>query len=85
VLRKYLIRHPSRADWHDRRECGSLRKCLPLVKIALVLMHDAVRWASLRFRSPDAIQAENLFLRRQLALFLELRRRGSRAPSIDRT
>jgi putative transposase len=44
---------------------------LGLVKIALVLMHDALRWAILRFRSPDAIQAENLFLRRQLALFLE--------------
>jgi hypothetical protein len=53
---------------------------LGLVRIALVLIQDALRWAVLLFRSPEAIQAENVFLRRQLALCLE---RGVRPRRID--
>jgi hypothetical protein len=53
---------------------------LGLFRIALVLIQDALRWAVLWFRSPEAIQAENLFLRRQLVPCLE---RGVRPRPID--
>jgi hypothetical protein len=39
-----------------------------LVKIVAVLLQDALRRAVLLLRSPEAIQAEILLLRRQLAL-----------------
>jgi hypothetical protein len=42
-----------------------------LVRIALRLIEDALRWVVLLFRSNKAVQAENLFLRRQLALYIE--------------
>jgi len=46
-----------------------------LVRIALRLIEDALRWVVLLFRSTESVHAENLFLRRQLALYIE---RGSR-------
>ena len=42
-----------------------------LVRIALRLIEDALRWVVLLFRSTESVQAENLFLRRQLALYIE--------------
>jgi putative transposase len=42
-----------------------------LVRIALHLIEDALRWVVLLFRSTESVQAENLFLRRQLALYIE--------------
>ena len=57
-----------RALWHDER-------MVTLVRIALRLIEDALRWVVLLFRSTESVQAENLFLRRQLALYIE---RGSR-------
>ena len=39
-----------------------------LARIALRLIEDALRWMVLLFRSTEALRAENLFLRRQLAL-----------------
>jgi hypothetical protein len=42
-----------------------------LATIALRLIGDALRWLVLLCRSTEAIRAENLFLRRQLALFIE--------------
>ena len=42
-----------------------------LIKIAVRLVADAASLAILLFRSTHAVQAENLFLRRQLALFKE--------------
>jgi hypothetical protein len=39
-----------------------------LLKIASLLVEDAFRWVLLLFRSAEALRAENLFLRRQLAL-----------------
>ena len=42
-----------------------------LVRIALRLIEDALRWVVLLSRSTEAVQAENLFLRRQLALYIE--------------
>jgi len=42
-----------------------------LIKIALELLADAARFFILLFRPTRSVQAENLFLRRQLALFKE--------------
>ena len=51
-----------------------------LVKIAVQLLADAAWLAILLFRSTQSVQAENLFLRRQLALFRE---RGVQPRGID--
>ena len=51
-----------------------------LAKIAVCLIEDALRWVVVIFRSTESVQAENLFLRRQLALFVE---RGVRLRRID--
>jgi hypothetical protein len=45
------------------------------LKIASLLAEDAFRWLLLLFRAAEALRAENLFLRRQLALYVE---RGGR-------
>jgi len=42
-----------------------------LIKIAVQLVGDGARFAILLFRPTQSVQAENLFLRRQLALFKE--------------
>jgi len=44
------------------------------------LVADMLRWLRLAFRSSQSIQAENLFLRRQLALYIE---RGAKPRRID--
>ena len=51
-----------------------------LIEIAVQLLADAAWLVILRFRSTQSIQAENLFLRRQLALFKE---RGVQPRRID--
>jgi hypothetical protein len=48
--------------------------------IALRLIEDAVRWVVSLFRSTKLPEAENLFLRRQLALYME---RGVKPRRID--
>lgn len=48
--------------------------------IVIDLAADLLRWLLLAFRSSQAIQAENLFLRRQLALYIE---RGVTPRRID--
>ena len=55
---------PNRTLWHDER-------MVTLVRIALRLIEDALRWVVLLFRSTESVHAENLFLRRQLALYIE--------------
>ena len=52
----------------------------PLARIALRLIEDALRWVVLLFRSTESVQTENLFLRRQLALYIE---RGVQPRSVD--
>jgi hypothetical protein len=52
--------------WHDST---MLKRLLILVQLAAA----AVRWFSLVLRSQRSIEAENLFLRRQLALYVERR------------
>ena len=42
-----------------------------LIRIALRLIEDALRWVVLLLRSTESVHAENLFLRRQLALYIE--------------
>jgi putative transposase len=44
---------------------------IALIKIALQLLSDALRFAVLLLRRRNTIVAENLFLRRQLALYKE--------------
>ena len=51
-----------------------------LIEIAVQLFSDAAWFVILRFRPTQSVQAENLFLRRQLALFKE---RGVQPRRID--
>ncbi len=53
---------------------------LRLLLILVQLAADAVRWGGLLLRSQRSIEAENLFLRRQLALYVE---RGIEPRRID--
>ena len=48
--------------------------------ILIDLVAGVLRWLRLAFRSSQSIQAENLFLRRQLALYIE---RGVKPRPID--
>src|SRR5467141_3214674 len=48
--------------------------------IAIDLVAEMLRWLLLAFRSSQSIQAENLFLRRQLALYIK---RGVKPRRID--
>jgi transposase InsO family protein len=51
-----------------------------LINIIVQLLADVARFVILQFRSTRSVQAENLFLRRQLALFRE---RGIRPRRVD--
>ena len=51
-----------------------------LLRIAGLLVEDAFRWVLLLFRSAETLRTENLFLRRQLALYIE---RGVQPRRID--
>jgi putative transposase len=51
-----------------------------LLKIAGLLVEDAFQWVLLLFRSTADLRAENLFLRRQLALYIE---RGGQPHRVD--
>src|SRR6476646_1934990 len=62
-----------RALWHDERMVTPIR-------IALRLIEDTLRWVVLLVRSTESVQAENLFLRRQLALYIE---RGVQPRPVD--
>ena len=57
-----------------------MRAWSALLRIAARLIEDACRWVVLRLRSSESVRAENLFLRRQLALYIE---RGVRPMRID--
>jgi len=51
-----------------------------LLKIASLLIEDAFRWLLLLFRTAESLRTENLFLRRQLALYIE---RGVQPHRVD--
>jgi putative transposase len=53
---------------------------LRVSRIVIELLVDLMRWLLLAFRSSQSIQAENLFLRRQLALYIE---RGVKPRRVD--
>jgi putative transposase len=53
---------------------------LAVVQILIQLICDAFRYVELTFRSTQSVKAENLFLRRQLALYVE---RGVKPRRID--
>jgi putative transposase len=61
------------ALWND---WGMLR----VSGILFELLTDVLRWLRLAFRSSRSVQAENLFLRRQLALYIE---HGAKPRRID--
>ena len=48
--------------------------------ILIQLMGETLRWFRLAFRSTQSVKAENLFLRRQLALYVE---RGVKPRRVD--
>src|ERR1039457_3570882 len=55
-----------------------------LLRIAGLLVEDAFRWVLLLFRSAEALRAENLFPRRQLALYIERVGRPQRVDAATR-
>src|SRR4249920_415193 len=57
-----------------------MRAMLMLARIVLRLIEDALRWLMLLARSDESVRAENLVLRRQLAMFIE---RGIRPRRMD--
>jgi hypothetical protein len=59
--------------WHD--EAVVIR-----VQIVVRLIEDALRWLMLLARSDESVRAENLVLRRQLAMFIE---RGVQPRRVD--
>jgi putative transposase len=59
--------------WHDRR-------VLSAVSIVVRVAAELVGWVALAFRSRQSLQSEVLFLRRQLALYVE---RGVKPRRID--
>jgi transposase InsO family protein len=80
VVRKNVVRRvaPSlvgseRALWHDEA-------IVVFARIVVRLIEDALRWLVLLARSTESVSAENLFLRRQLGLFME---RGVRPRRMD--
>jgi hypothetical protein len=54
-----------------REYCGMIGGMLRVSGILFDLLTNMLRWLRLTFRSRQSIQAENLFLRRQLALYIE--------------
>jgi hypothetical protein len=59
-------------------------KMLRVSEILIKVLAEALRWVLLAFRSSRSIQAENLFLRRQLALYVERGVKPRRIDSITR-
>ena len=66
--------------------CFSMRKqSAPIVsRTAVRLLVDALRFVSLGFRSRSQLAAENLFLRKQMALYRERRVKPRRADDATR-
>jgi hypothetical protein len=48
-----------------------MKAMMTLVRIGVCLLEDVARWLVLLARSTESVRAENLVLRRQLAMFLE--------------
>jgi hypothetical protein len=77
-----IIQHGQQSVNH---EGGLERVChdwtmLGMAAILILWVAETLRWVRLAFRSSRSIKAENLFLRRQLALYIE---RGVKSPRVD--
>ena len=57
---------------------------MTLARIGVCLLEDVVRWLVLLARSTESVRAENLVLRRQLAMFLERGVRPHRPDAVTR-
>ena len=55
---------------------------LRLISALALLLQDAIRFLLLGTRSSAALKAENLFLRKQLALYLERKAKPRRADDV---
>ena len=73
------IFHPARPRGNFRR-LWHHERMVSLLRIAGLLVEDAFRWVLLLFRPAEVLRAENLFLRRQLALYIE---RGVQPHRVD--
>src|SRR5260370_34335110 len=62
----------------------SQSRCPTLIQTILRVAHDFVSFLSLAFRSHAQLAAENLFLRKQLALYLERQAQPRRADDATR-
>ena len=63
---------------------GMTRFLANLLPTALPLVWDAFRFINLNLRSRQALAAENLFLRKQRALYLERKAKPARAHNATR-
>src|SRR5437660_6096787 len=60
---------------------SSLPSLFPLIRIAVDVFVDVLTSFRLTFRSSSALAAENLFLRKQLALYAERQKKPRRATN----
>src|SRR5215471_11308751 len=60
---------------------SSLSSLVELVRNVLGMFIDALSFFCLTLRSPSALAAENLFLRKQLGLYIERQKKPRRASS----
>src|SRR6266702_1886776 len=61
-----------------------MRCVLRIVVVVASVVCDCLRWLCMTLRSTSAVEAENLFLRRQLALYVERRRLARKAQLLGR-
>ena len=59
-------------------------RILIFVRTVCSVLADAIIFLYLRLRSSSAIAAENLFLRKQLAMYVERKQKPRRATDSDR-
>jgi Resolvase, N terminal domain len=75
---------PPAYPWHARSRMRTAHSVLRLILILFSLAQDALRFLLLGTRSSAAIKAENIFLRKQLALYIEREAKPRRASDPTR-
>ena len=83
-LREIARLHPLAHPWHAPSYMRTAHSVLRLVFILSSLAQDALQFLLLGTRSATAIKAENMFLRKQLALYLEREVKPRRATDATR-
>jgi hypothetical protein len=71
-------------SWHAPSAMRTAHSLLHLVSILLNLVQDALKFLLLGTRSSAALKAENIFLRKQLSLYLEREAKPRRATDATR-